>query len=144
MFQLSDGAVLVHRWAKGWWRRGVVATLQRSFVDAVSNYKAAVEREPDSEVFAAALEKAEAMIGSNVQYVDANGDGGKPPSLSHKRLAGVETQETAQSALTPEATLRRVCADPMSRPGATAKPEKRYMQGATQGDIRDMLQTGPP
>ena len=124
----------------------MVATLQRSFVDAVSNYKAAVEREPDSEVFAAALEKAEAMIGSNVQYVDANGDGGKSPSLSHTRgwLARVETQETAQSALTPETILCRVCADPLSRPGATAKPEKRYMQGATQGDIREMLQTGPP
>jgi len=61
----------------------VVSTLQRSFVDAVSNYKAAVERDPDSEVFAAALEKAEAMIGSNVQYV--NDDGGKPPSLSRTR-----------------------------------------------------------
>ena len=36
------------------------------------------------------------------------------------------------------------CVDPMLRPGATAKPEKRYMQGATQGDIREMLQTGPP
>ena len=67
----------------------MVATLQRSFVDAVSNYKAAVEREPDSEVFAAALEKAEAMIGSNVQYVDANGDGGKPPPLSHTSTAAL-------------------------------------------------------
>eukprot|EP01045_Picozoa_sp_COSAG04_P012072 COSAG04_NODE_799_length_10204_cov_5.635131_3_plen_85_part_00 len=63
----------------------MVATLQRSFVDVVSNYKAAVERDPDSEVFAAALEKAEAMIGSNVQYV--NDDGGKPPSLSHTSTA---------------------------------------------------------
>ena len=92
----------------------MVATLQRSFVDAVSNYKAAVERDPDSEVFAAALEKAEAMIGSNVQYV--NDDGGKPPSLSRTRTtAGLrefaynQPPETVQSALTPEATLCRVC-----------------------------------
>ena len=123
----------------------MVATLQRSFVDAVSNYKAAVERDPDSEVFAAALEKAEAMIGSNVQYV--NDDGGKPPSLSRTSTAAglreLGLRPTARNGA--ECSYPCVaCVDPMLRPGATAKPEKRYMQGATQGDIREMLQTGPP
>ena len=123
----------------------MVATLQRSFVDAVSNYKAAVERDPDSEVFAAALEKAEAMIGSNVQYV--NDDGGKPPSLSHtSTAAGLRElqRKKRRRVLLPLRQPCVACVDPMLRPGATAKPEKRYMQGATQGDIREMLQTGPP
>ena len=83
----------------------MVSTLQRSFVDAVSNYKAAVERDPDSEVFAAALEKAEAMIGSNVQYV--NDDGGNPPSLSRTRTTAGLREMGIQP--TPEATLCRVC-----------------------------------
>ena len=48
----------------------MVATLQRSFVDAVSNYKAAAEREPDSEVFAAALEKAEQRLSAQDQLLE--------------------------------------------------------------------------
>lgn len=49
-------------WAKGWWRRGVVDTLQRKIMHSVQHYEKAVELEPDSEVFQAAYEKALSLI----------------------------------------------------------------------------------
>lgn len=43
-------------WAKGWWRRGVVAELQKLFLDALQYYSLAVELEPKEKTFKKALQ----------------------------------------------------------------------------------------
>ena len=63
-------------WAKGWWRRGVVDTLQRKFMGAVGHYEKALELEPDSEVFIEAHKKAMSMISKHVAQ-GKNVDGGE-------------------------------------------------------------------
>eukprot|EP01043_Picozoa_sp_COSAG02_P015330 COSAG02_NODE_651_length_18910_cov_12.561639_12_plen_678_part_00 len=65
-------------WAKGWWRRGVVATLLRQEMQASAYYRKAVELDPDSEVFRSALKKCMSMVRSDVRFIDETED----PSVS--------------------------------------------------------------
>jgi tetratricopeptide (TPR) repeat protein len=50
-------------WAKAWWRRGVVAELQKFFLEAHQYYGIAVELEPKEKTFHKALSNIEKRLG---------------------------------------------------------------------------------
>jgi len=50
-------------WAKAWWRRGVVAELQKLFITALKYYAMAVQLEPKEKTFSKALKSMEKRLG---------------------------------------------------------------------------------
>ena len=61
-------------WAKGWWRRGVVSDLQKTFYDSVKYYEIAVEISPKEKAFSKSLNEAKKRL--NIKEKAGRGKGG--------------------------------------------------------------------
>ena len=55
--------VIDKTWAKGWWRRGVVAELMKDFASACKYFGIAVKLDPKTSAFQKALKKLDASLG---------------------------------------------------------------------------------
>jgi len=71
--------VLDPKWAKGWWRRGVVAELRKFFPQARQYYGIAAELEPEEKAFSKAKEDVEQRLRGPTQ-ISSDADV-QPPSI---------------------------------------------------------------
>jgi tetratricopeptide (TPR) repeat protein len=51
------------KWAKAWWRRGVVAELMKDPIHAANFYNCAVDLEPQTKAYKQALQRSQKMMG---------------------------------------------------------------------------------
>ena len=63
-------SVLDPSWAKGWWRRGIVAELHKEFVHASQYFSLAVKLDPKTAGFRKSLKKAEKRLGLSKPTAD--------------------------------------------------------------------------
>jgi tetratricopeptide (TPR) repeat protein len=98
---------LAPTWAKGWWRRGVIAEMHKLFVKAYQFYSIAIDLEPKEKTFRKAAESVEKRlkIVSKIETAD-----GKTLPTVDGRIGGIQDAEMTQQ---PPGTLAwaRFCAD---------------------------------
>jgi len=75
------------KWAKAWWRRGVVAELMKDPIYAVNFYKIAVDLEPQTKAYKQALQRSRKMMGIRK---NEKGPGGLPVLDYPKKNVEVE------------------------------------------------------
>jgi hypothetical protein len=93
-------------WAKGWWRRGIIAEMHKLFGKAHQFYSIAVDLEPNEKTFRKAVKSVEKRLKmSTIETAD-----GKKISISEPHHASILDAETIQK-IPSKVVWSRFCAD---------------------------------